>query len=104
MGNWKSRERETGRERKRETEICAKLPGQRQLAALGYCLHESQGRVGLRTHGSLILFMSRTRNNCGGEDIPGAVSEQRSLVHFPFPVPCFSSCPEDLVACLSESR
>ena len=50
-----------------ETKICAKLPGQRRLVALGYCLHESQGRVGLRTHGSLTLFMSRTRNNCGGE-------------------------------------
>ena len=47
MGNWKSRER--------ETKICAKLPGQRRLVALGYCLHESQERVGLRTHGSLNL-------------------------------------------------
>ena len=65
-GNWKSRERETGRERERETKICAKLPGQRRLVALGYCLHESQGR-GLRTHSSLTLFMSKTRKNCGGE-------------------------------------
>ena len=56
-----------GRERERETKICAKLPGQRQLVALGYCLHESQGRVGLRTHGSLTLFTRRTRKNCGGE-------------------------------------
>ena len=34
--------------------------------ALGYGLHESQGRVGLRTHGCLTLFMSRTRKKCGG--------------------------------------
>ena len=40
--------------RERETKICAKLPGQRQLVAL-------------RTHGSLTLFMSRTRKNCGEE-------------------------------------
>ena len=38
---------ERERERERETKICAKLPGQRRLVALGYCLHESQGRVGL---------------------------------------------------------
>ena len=51
----------------RETKICAKLLGLRQLVALGYCLHESQGRIDLRTHGSLTLFMRRTRKNCGGE-------------------------------------
>ena len=37
-----------------------------ELSPVGYRLHESQGQVGLRTHGGLILFMSRTRKNCGG--------------------------------------
>ena len=37
-----------------------------ELSPVDYRLHESQGRVGLRTHGGLILFMSRTRKNCGG--------------------------------------
>ena len=63
-------ERERERERERKTKICVKLPGQRQLVVLvplSYCLHESQGRVGLRTHGSLTLFMRRTRRNCVGE-------------------------------------
>ena len=56
-----------GWEREREPKICVKLHGQRRLGTLGYHLHESQGRVGLRTHGSLILFTSRTRKNCEGE-------------------------------------
>ena len=67
-----------------EAKICAKLLGQRherKLVALGYCLHESQGRVGLRTHGSLTLFMSRTRKNCGGGGGGGGGGYNNQLDH-----------------------
>ena len=59
--------RETGNGTGTGNENLREAAGQRRLVALGYCLHESQGRVGLRTHGSLTLFMGRTRKNCGGE-------------------------------------
>ena len=40
--------------------------GAETTQTLSYRLHESQGRVDLRTHGSVILFTSKTGKNWGG--------------------------------------
>ena len=61
LGNWKSRERETGNENLREA-----AGAETARSSIGYCLNESQGRVGLRTHGSLTMFMSRTTKELWG--------------------------------------
>ena len=54
------RERETGNENLREAAGAETTRSSRLLSS------REPGRVGLRTHGSLTLFMSRTRENCGG--------------------------------------
>ena len=59
-GNRK-RERETGNENLREA-----AGAETARSSIGYCLNQSQGRVGLRTHGSLTLFMSRTTKELWG--------------------------------------
>ena len=59
-GNGK-RERETGNKNLREA-----ARAETARSSIGYCLNESQGRVGLRIHGSLTLFMSRTRKELWG--------------------------------------
>ena len=71
--NWKSRERETGRERDgngtgtgnenlREAAGAETARSSRLLSS-----REPGTTIGLRTHGSLTLFMNRTRKNCRGE-------------------------------------